>query len=1050
MAVDYTPSFDPADVDSDYGSTGGDITVPTFTANMKPFRFWCQRALPLVYDDSLSYYEVLCKVVDQMNGFLTDLQTATGSIGEFAQQFVVNQQFLNDMADQLGKNVEDLETYINNRMDDFTAAYQQLQSYVNNYFDNLDVQQEINTKLDAMAADGTFNTLFNPVITAWMTAKTAQIDSAIANQDAIQAQQNGRISVLEGRMNGFSSLPAGSTSGNAELLDIRTNFLGETYPSAGDAVRSSDMIVSGFQSIGFTRLTNWDGNGESSVVDTIVFDVSSYKGGHVVVIANMESFVQNIVNGSGISLYGSNVAGKTVDNSARQYPFPDGFSGTTNAVFKSYAVISTSIQGEERIMMQLSIPNDFAFQYLKLGDVEVIPQNTHTTPEAIVYASSWSKTPVDATLSIAGDAADAKATGDKFSSINGRLDNLVFGKNLIGEKPNYLYRVYIPANSTITVSRADGENMSSLAGVRLTYYNKDRSISNYKGLDVSSTYRTFAVDNFDVYWISANSNVVLQVEYGNLATSYVPYIAQPIDAIDTGTEYKEGITKITKGISFNPSDFEIGNIVINVNGWRYNDSYNRVRTKPGITYKLRKGDKIVIDDYSKAQAYIGWKNDNGVYSYSGWTTQDYSVTEDGEYVFLLKAVPETTQQTIYNLLKRLTIIRNYDFEDWQSAITERDIEPDLKWTRGVISGTNGQVFPDPNNTNRVYSQFIFAKKGSVISVPYPDSVPTAGWTFIIYLYDIHGSFVRNTADWTAIAYKTDADYVIRILARHANNSNISDSDIENLNSILKFRQSPVNHYNSRYRATIVKSINHRGWYEAPENTIPAYIQSFQHNFDYVETDVRFTSDGYCICLHDSTLARTGRNPDGSEIVDPKNVSEMTYSEVESYDVGIYKSPEYAGTKVPTLAEVLTCCKSLGMHLYIDIKYELSKTEIQNIIDIVTDNGMMTSVTFLIGTWQHGDWVTEYAPTANIGVVASSEVLFVCVPRWLTGENAVFVDGQFDRITSTLLQRFKNWDIPLELWSINDTSYLDAANPYYSGITSDNINAQEYLKSKYDN
>lgn len=31
------------------------------------FRFWCQKVLPLVYDNSLSYYEVLCKVVDYIN-----------------------------------------------------------------------------------------------------------------------------------------------------------------------------------------------------------------------------------------------------------------------------------------------------------------------------------------------------------------------------------------------------------------------------------------------------------------------------------------------------------------------------------------------------------------------------------------------------------------------------------------------------------------------------------------------------------------------------------------------------------------------------------------------------------------------------------------------------------------------------------------------------------------------------------------------------------------------------------------------------------------------
>lgn len=31
------------------------------------FRFWCQKILPAVYDDSLSYYELLCKVIDKLN-----------------------------------------------------------------------------------------------------------------------------------------------------------------------------------------------------------------------------------------------------------------------------------------------------------------------------------------------------------------------------------------------------------------------------------------------------------------------------------------------------------------------------------------------------------------------------------------------------------------------------------------------------------------------------------------------------------------------------------------------------------------------------------------------------------------------------------------------------------------------------------------------------------------------------------------------------------------------------------------------------------------------
>ena len=36
-------------------------------AKVKPVRFWSQKVLPLVYDDSLSYYEVLGKLGRKIN-----------------------------------------------------------------------------------------------------------------------------------------------------------------------------------------------------------------------------------------------------------------------------------------------------------------------------------------------------------------------------------------------------------------------------------------------------------------------------------------------------------------------------------------------------------------------------------------------------------------------------------------------------------------------------------------------------------------------------------------------------------------------------------------------------------------------------------------------------------------------------------------------------------------------------------------------------------------------------------------------------------------------
>lgn len=67
------------------------------------------------------------------------------------------------------------------------ADWQELYDYVHDYFDNLDVQQEINNKINAMIADGTFVTITTPVIEAKVasmmpTTVASQIGDTVASQ----------------------------------------------------------------------------------------------------------------------------------------------------------------------------------------------------------------------------------------------------------------------------------------------------------------------------------------------------------------------------------------------------------------------------------------------------------------------------------------------------------------------------------------------------------------------------------------------------------------------------------------------------------------------------------------------------------------------------------------------------------------------------------------------------------------------------------------------------------------------------------------------------
>lgn len=61
---------------------------------LKHFRFWCQKVLPLVYDDSLSYYEVLCKVVDYLNRMVSDLNGVIADVDELESELKVVQDWI--------------------------------------------------------------------------------------------------------------------------------------------------------------------------------------------------------------------------------------------------------------------------------------------------------------------------------------------------------------------------------------------------------------------------------------------------------------------------------------------------------------------------------------------------------------------------------------------------------------------------------------------------------------------------------------------------------------------------------------------------------------------------------------------------------------------------------------------------------------------------------------------------------------------------------------------------------------------------------------------
>lgn len=61
---------------------------------LRHFRFWCQKVIPLVYDDSLSYYEVLCKVVHYLNMLISDTNSIIDNVDELRAELKIVQDWI--------------------------------------------------------------------------------------------------------------------------------------------------------------------------------------------------------------------------------------------------------------------------------------------------------------------------------------------------------------------------------------------------------------------------------------------------------------------------------------------------------------------------------------------------------------------------------------------------------------------------------------------------------------------------------------------------------------------------------------------------------------------------------------------------------------------------------------------------------------------------------------------------------------------------------------------------------------------------------------------
>lgn len=133
-------------------------------------------------------------------------------------------------------------------------------------------------------------------------------------------------------------------------------------------------------------------------------------------------------------------------------------------------------------------------------------------------------------------------------------------------------------------------------------------------------------------------------------------------------------------------------------------------------------------------------------------------------------------------------------------------------------------------------------------------------------------------------------------------------------------------------------IAHRGFSAiAPENTITAFDLAGYYGFKGIEFDVRITSDGEFVIMHDSTVDRT-TNGTG-------NVNALTLAQIKALVIDSGNGiANYTNCTVPTLDETLAICRKWNMIPFVHINDE---SNWQGVLDKLKQYGLDTKAIVVV-------------------------------------------------------------------------------------------------------
>lgn len=217
---------------------------------------------------------------------------------------------------------------------------------------------------------------------------------------------------------------------------------------------------------------------------------------------------------------------------------------------------------------------------------------------------------------------------------------------------------------------------------------------------------------------------------------------------------------------------------------------------------------------------------------------------------------------------------------------------------------------------------------------------------------------------------------------------------------------------------------------APENTLAALLQAVELGADAVEVDLRLSADGEVVLLHDATL---GRTTDAADVP----VAALGAAEIRRADAGSWKSPEFAGERVPLLREALELLAG-RCRVFAELKVRSLAGPLAR---LAAETGTLGQLTVL--TWdKHPEDLADVrrflpgVPVLELGDAPPDPG-----PGYFAAKRAAGLAGldcKFSTVTPAFTAAARAAGMPVWVWTLNEPRDMRTAVSCGSaGITTDN-------------